>query len=135
MSKITARRAAMQLVYENMFGGLGGDETLLGMVEYPVDNEEEISYIYDLVTGAVRHAKETDDIIEKYSPKRELDRIPGISRAVLRLALYELKYCLDTPESVVINEAVEMTKRFSLPDDSRFINGLLGAYIRENPRS
>lgn len=134
MSKIAARRAAMQLIYENMFGGTGGDDTLLGMVEFQSD-EEEVAYVYDLVTGAVRHAQETDDIIIEYSPKRELDRIPALSRAVLRLALYELKYCPETPESVIINEAVEMTKRFSVPDDSRFINGLLGAYNRENPRA
>lgn len=134
MSKIAARRAAMQLVYENMYGGQGGDDTLFGMVDYQVENDDEVSYIYDLVTGAVRHAEETDKIIGEYSPQRELERIPGISRAVLRLALYELKYCMDTPESVIINEAVEMAKRFSLPDDRRFINGLLGAYVRDNPR-
>ncbi len=134
MSKIAARRAAMQLVYENMYGGQGGDDTLFGMVDYQVENDDEVSYIYDLVTGAVRHAEETDKIIGEYSPQRELERIPGISRAVLRLALYELKYCMDTPESVIINEAVEIAKRFSLPDDRRFVNGLLGAYVRDNPR-
>ena len=124
----------MQLVYENMYGGEGGDETLFGMVEYP-ENDEDIAFLYDLVAGTVQHAQELDDIVSTYSPKREIDRIPGVSLAVLRLALYELKFCPDTPESVVINEAVEMIKRFSEPEEAKFINGLLGAYQRDNPRT
>lgn len=133
MSKIAARRAAMQMIYEQMYGGEGGDDTLLGLVEYPLE-DKDTEYVYELVNGTIRHAPEIDQTIAQYSPKRELDRIPGVLRAILRLALYELQYCPDTPDSVIINEAVEMVKRFSQPDEGRFINGLLGAYNREHPR-
>lgn len=133
MARLAARRAAMQMIYEQMFGGEGGDETLFGLVEYPKE-EGDTEYIYELVNGTIRHAEELDQTIAAYSPKRELNRMPGILHAILRLALYELQYCPNTPESVVINEAVEMVKRFSQPDEGRFINGLLGAYNREHPR-
>ena len=52
-------------------------------------------------------------------------------RAILRLALFEMDYLKDTPSSVVINEAVELAKRYGEEGDSRFINGLLGSYLRE----
>ena len=133
MARHAARRAAMQLIYENMFGGEGGDNTLFGMVEFPAE-DEDVAYVYDLVAGAVSHSQELDAIISTYSPKREIERLPGISLAILRLALYESLYCLDTPISVIINEAVDMAKRFSNVSDSKFINGLLGAYSREHPR-
>lgn len=133
MSKLAVRRAAMQLVYENMFGGEGGDDTLFGMVEFPAD-DEEVTMVYDFVNNVASKAAELDGIIASYSPKRAFERIPGLCRAVLRLALYELRYCPETPESVVINEAVEMTRRFSVEEDGRFVNGVLGNYVREHPR-
>lgn len=134
MARHAARRAAMQLIYENMYGGQGGNDTLFGMVEFPAE-DEDVAYVYELVEGAVSHSQELDEIISTYSPKREIERLPGITLAILRLALYESLYCQDTPISVIINEAVDMAKRFSNIADSKFINGLLGAYMREHPRA
>ncbi len=134
MARHAARRAAMQLIYENMYGGQGGNDTLFGMVEFPAE-DEDVAHVYELVEGAVSHSQELDEIISTYSPKREIERLPGITLAILRLALYESLYCQDTPISVIINEAVDMAKRFSNIADSKFINGLLGAYMREHPRA
>ena len=134
MARHAARRAAMQLIYENIYGGQGGNDTLFGMVEFPAE-DEDVAYVYELVEGAVSHSQELDDIISTYSPKREIERLPGITLAILRLALYESLYCQDTPISVIINEAVDMAKRFSNIADSKFINGLLGTYTREHPRA
>lgn len=129
MSKHAARRAAVQLVYENILGGEGGDDTLFGLIKYPKD-DEDMAFVYELFDGATKHSNELDNIISDYSPKRELSRIPVFVRATLRIALYEIIYHSDTSVSVAINEAVEIIKRYSEPSEAVFVNGLLGAYSK-----
>ena len=133
MARHTARRAAMQLIYENMLGGEGGDDTLYGMIEYPAD-DEDVSYAVYLAKETESHYGELDAIISNYSKARSIDRIPLVTMAILRLALFEIHFCPDTPNNVVINEAVEMAKRYSELSDGRFINGLLGAYVRDHAK-
>ena len=57
----------------------------------------------------------------------DLDRLTGVDRNILRLALYEMKFMPKTPVAVVINEALEMAKKYSTPESAKFINGILGA--------
>ncbi len=131
MSRLGARRAAMQLIYEEILGGEGGDDTLLGLIEFQPDDERDEEYINALTNGVKHHQSEIDQKIATRSQSRELGRIPVLVRAILRLAIYEMDYIKDTPSSVIINEAVELAKRYGEEGDSRFINGLLGSYLRE----
>ncbi len=122
----------MQLLYEQMMGGEGGGETLDGLIGYPRD-EEDLRYIETIVAGVASGAAALDGVIALHSAKRELGRIPVVVRAILRLSLYELMFLRDVPVSVVINEAVELARMFAQESDGRFINGVLGAYVREIP--
>ena len=132
MARSTARVAAMQLVYENLMGGCGED-TLCQLIAYTPEGDDQ-NYIDRTVAGIKEHAEELDALIAKYSPSRGLERIARVDLCILRVALYEMQHSEDTPESVVINEAVELAKRFSEPASARFINGVLGAVSRgENP--
>lgn len=131
MSRLAARRAAMQMIYEDMLGGEGGDDTLLGLIEFQADDKLDEDYISALTFGVKQHQADIDREIASRSQSRELERIPVLVRAILRLALFEMDYLKDTPSSVVINEAVELAKRYGEEGDSRFINGLLGSYLRE----
>ena len=74
---------------------------------------------------------ELDSLIAKYSKGWKLNRIPKVNLAILRIAVYEIIFENDTPDSVAINEAVELAKKYSGSDDSAFINGILGAVVRE----
>ena len=119
------------MIYEDMLGGEGGDDTLLGLIEFMPDDERDDDYIKALTEGVKQCQAEIDREIASRSQTRELSRIPVLVRSILRLAMYELNYLKDTPSSVIINEAVELAKRYGEEGDSRFINGLLGSYLRD----
>ena len=121
----------MQLIYEEMLGGEGGDDTLLGLIQFQPDDEQDETYISSLTEGVKLHKCELDREIAGRSQTRELERIPVLVRAILRLALYEIDYVKDTPPGAIINEAVELAKRFGEESDSRFVNGLLGSFLRD----
>jgi len=73
------------------------------------------------------HQAELDELIAAHARNWSLARMPAIDRNLLRLALYELKDRPDVPVAVVIDEAVELAKRFSTDDSGRFVNGMLSA--------
>ena len=75
---------------------------------------------------------EFDEIIGKYSQKREVSRISAINKTILRLALYEMLYCPAVPARVAVNEAVELSKKYAEKQDSSFINGVLGNYMKDS---
>ncbi|MBQ9300692.1 MAG: transcription antitermination factor NusB [Clostridia bacterium] len=129
MARSTARAAAMQLVYEKLMGG-SGEDTLDALIAFTPEGDDQ-AYIDRVLDGVGAHTREIDDLIARYSPSREIDRIARVDLCILRVALYEMRYDQDTPESVVINEAVELAKRFSEPSSARFINGVLGAVFRD----
>ncbi|MBQ9198248.1 MAG: transcription antitermination factor NusB [Clostridia bacterium] len=129
MARSAARAAAMQLVYEKLMGG-SGEDTLDALISFTPEGDDQ-AYIDRVLAGVSAHVREIDDLISRYSPSREIDRIARVDLCILRVALYEMRYDHDTPESVVINEAVELAKRFSEPSSARFINGVLGAVYRD----
>ena len=128
MARSMARAAAMQLVYEKLMGG-SGEDTLDALIAFTPEGDDQ-AYIDRVLAGVAEHADALDELIARYSPSREIGRIARVDLCILRVALYEMRYDSDTPESVVINEAEELAKRFSEPSSARFINGVLGAISR-----
>lgn len=128
MARSMARAAAMQLVYEKLMGG-SGEDTLDALIAFTPEGDDQ-AYIDRVLAGVAEHGSELDQLIARHSPSREIGRIARVDLCILRVALYEMRYDNDTPESVVINEAVELAKRFSEPSSARFINGVLGAISR-----
>jgi transcription antitermination protein NusB len=129
MSRISARAAAMQLIYEKLLGGESDGETLRDLIAF-IPEEGDDSYIRDILDGVMSHAPEIDGEIEKLSSTRDIGRIAKVDLSILRVALYELLYRRDDPDSAIINEAVTLANRFSDPASSKFINGLLGSVAR-----
>ncbi|MEE9263047.1 MAG: transcription antitermination factor NusB [Vicinamibacteria bacterium] len=79
-----------------------------------------------LLEGTVEHVGEIDELITKHAEHWRLSRMAAVDRNILRLAIYEFLY-EEVPKRVVINEALEVTKRFSSPDAVQFVNGVLDA--------
>lgn len=79
-----------------------------------------------LLTGTVEHLGEIDELLTKHAEHWRLPRMAAVDRNILRLAIYEFLY-EEVPKRVVINEALEVTKRFSSPDAVQFVNGVLDA--------
>ncbi len=95
------------------------------------DNMEiENDFVKDMVYGVITYKDELDNIANAKMNNWSIDRIDKTGAAILRLALYELKYT-DTPEVVVINEAVELAKKYSDESVRKIINAILDKYIKE----
>jgi len=84
----------------------------------------------ELADGVEERRAHIDDLIASHSKGWTLERMPAIDRTILRIGTFELVERVDTPVAVVIDEAVELAKRFSTDDSGRFVNGVLAAIAR-----
>ncbi len=146
MSRTTARAAAMQMIYEKISGGQGGEDTLkmvydelredglpgVNRIEKKEPDAEDRAYITAALEGVLAHREEIDSLIDKHTAKGwSMDRISLVNLTIMRLAVWEILYADDVPGSVSIAEALELTERFSDPEDKAFVNGILGTILRE----
>ena len=94
-------------------------------------NAKQAEYIRRLVKGVNEHAAELDGYISKYAKGWSFARIPLVASAIMRVAMYEMLYMPDIPNGAAINEAVEIAKKYETPETVKFINGILGTFLRE----
>ena len=85
-----------------------------------------------LVTGTLEHREEIDDLIRAQTEHWRLERMPVVDRNILRLAVYEFLYEADVPKLVVLDEAIELAKRFGSEQSGRFVNGLLDGLLKRH---
>lgn len=116
-----ARERALYRLYEAESKGVAPRVVLAEQVLPP----DELTVL--LVEGVEDHRRELDELIAGQAHGWTLERMPAIDRNVLRLAVFELAHRPDVPVAVVIDEAVELAKRFSTDDSGRFVNGVLSA--------
>lgn len=131
MTRTEEREEAFKIVFENIFNGESVDE----IIENATDSRDlEIakdSFAYKLAKETIDHISEIDSVISQYSTHWKPDRIAKTALAILRIAVCEIEYFEDIPESVSVNEAVELSKTYCGDDDPAFVNGVLGAVIRK----
>ncbi len=144
MSRITARAAVMQLIFEKVSGGQGGEESLLMIydelrqdgvpgvdkVRSGEPNEADRAYITMIFDGVLRDLEDLDRRIGEASKGWTLDRMSLVDLTILRMAAWEILHEEDVPASVAISEALELTERYSDPEDKSFVNGVLGTIER-----
>jgi N utilization substance protein B len=105
-------------------------------IEYNVDDvirenvEIENEFVKNMVYGVVSHVEEIDEIANSNLKDWRIDRIDSMGRAILRMGIFELKY-MDTPDLVVINEAIELAKKYSIDDVRKMINAVLDKLVNE----
>jgi N utilization substance protein B len=119
-----ARRRALQAIYAWQMSGNSMPKV---MDEFRHEQDMEVAdqaYFEDLLRGVNEHCAELDASIKPYLD-RDVAQVDPIERAALRLAAYELRYRIDVPYRVVINEAIEVTKRFGAEHGHTYINGVL----------
>ena len=129
MSRPIAREAAMQLIFEQIFGGEGETQTLVDLIDYTPDEKEQ-AYIDTIVNGVHANAAQLDAEIASCLRGWTLARLSRVDLAILRLAVFEMKNT-DLPAAVAINEAVELTRKYSQEESCSFINGVLGTISRK----
>ena len=124
ITRARARRRALQAVYAwQMSGGEVGQVTAQFAHE-PAHDSGYLEWVDDLVRGVVRHRASLDEALFGYLD-RTVEEVDPIERAVLRLSAYELIHRLDVPYRVVLNEAIEIAKRFGSEHGHTYVNGVL----------
>ncbi len=129
-SRHTGRKLAMQLLYQaesqnvEDITDIINDYLVMGNYQ-----EETKSWAQKLARGVWESKKENDSIIKQYLKGWDINRINRIDLSLLRLAFFEMIE-LKTPQTIVINESLELAKKYSTDDSSKFINGILGTYVK-----
>ncbi len=145
MVRNTAREIAIHLSYELNFTEKTVDELLdqrltaasfASLAEEDeiyreAPNAKQTDYIRRLVRGVGEHGAELDGYITKYAKGWQFSRIPLVASAIMRVAMFEVMYMPDIPDSAAINEAVEIAKKYETPETVKFINGILGSFSRQ----
>lgn len=124
-----ARKRAFQIIFEADQRGSTPSVVLEEWIEHARTDSRQppvSEYVVELIEGYSEHAERIDELISTYAVDWSLDRMPAVDRSVLRLGAYELIWSEETPEPVVIDEAVQLAREFSTDESPAFINGLLG---------
>ena len=123
-----AREQAFILIFEKCFKEETVDEILELAVE--LRDFETDDYTINTFKGVYENVDLLDSKISDNTKKWDINRISRVSLAILRLALYEILFVDDIPDSVSANEAVELAKKYSTENDAAFVNGIIGSIIR-----
>lgn len=94
--------------------------------------EEAFAFAQGLVTGTIDHREQVDALIREQADNWRLERMPPVDRNVLRLAVFEMLYETDTPKLVIVDEAIELAKKFGSEQSGRFVNGLLDGLLKQH---
>jgi N utilization substance protein B len=94
--------------------------------------EEAFLYAQELVRGTVDHLERIDELIRSQADNWRLERMPAVDRNILRLAIFEMLHERETPKLVVVDEAIELAKKFGSEQSGRFVNGLLDGLLKQH---
>ncbi|MGN0462735.1 MAG: transcription antitermination factor NusB [Ruminococcus sp.] len=130
ISRYKEREQAFLICFEKLFSDASISEISECAEESRDDNYSD--FALECAKGVEDNLEEIDRIISDHlSAKWKINRISKVSLSILRLAVYEMKYVEDIPSNVSINEAVELSKKFSGEEEYKFVNGILGAVSRD----
>jgi len=126
MPRLTkARRAALDFLFEAEARGIDANELVQDRIEHPVSEKLVRDYTIELVKGVSEHQGRIDELLATYSTGWPVERMPGVDRQALRLAVWELLYNDDIPDAVAIDEAVTAVAEMSTDESPNFVSGLL----------
>jgi N utilization substance protein B len=132
-SRTEARRLVLQALYAAETGDGSDRDCLEGLLDDGKPDERSLQFarvLYDLTR---RERSWADESISGLAHNWKLERIALIDQIILRMAMAEIREMPDTPVKVVLNEAIELAKRFSTAESSSFINGILDSFIKNLP--
>lgn len=136
MSRRLARETALQVLYQMDITGETKDMAKIidnWAAEFTV-TDKSLEFTRTLVEGTLEKKDEIDGRIALTAHEWALDRMNTVDRNLMRLAIYEMFYCPDTPQRVTLNEAIEIAKRFGGEDSARFINGILDKLMDDDEK-
>ena len=132
-SRRKARELTLQMLFQWEVGHHSPEHVLSTFLAKQKIDTDVGSFARALFEGAVREAPELDRLVRAHAEHWRLERMAAVDRNVLRVALYELLHYPETPPAVVINEALEIARRFSGEDSVEFVNGVLDGIRKKLP--
>ena len=130
MTRKQAREQAFILIFEKSINDNSIDEILNAAKECREFCEDNDGYTLEVFNGVFNNLELIDKLISENLSNWSINRISKVSLAVLRLAVYEILFIDNIPEAVSIDEAIELCKKYSIPDDASYVNGVLGTIVR-----
>lgn len=124
------RELALQALYQLDVTGDTSQEALRHFWDQCEARPEAREFAVELVTGVIRRREEIDRLIEEVSEHWRLERLSRVDLNVIRIAVYELLACPNLPREVVIDEAIEVARRFGSEESAGFVNGVLDPVAR-----
>lgn len=128
MTRREAREQALAMIFEMNFNDNSVDEMVDNALIFRDEAVDE--YAVQIAQQVRLHWEDNLSAVEQYSKKWKANRLPKMTLAILMLAMTELAYIKDAPVGAVINESVELAKKYAGPEDASYINGVLGGYVR-----
>ncbi len=127
----SSRELALKFLYQFELNGGDLDEQIKLFLERNSSQEDVANFMKELVVSLIDKMEEIDEIIQKFSDHWILDRMTVIDRNILRMGVCELLFNFSTPPKVVINEAIDIAKKYGNEDSPEFINGILDKVYNE----
>lgn len=124
-----ARELAVQAVYSWQISQNSVSDVEVNFISDNSKRRFDIEYFQLLLRGVTQDVSDIDNAISPHVD-RPLDDIDQVEKAILRVAIFELKDCTDVPYRVVINEAIELAKSFAADDSHKFVNGVLDKAVK-----
>lgn len=131
VARHNARRYALQAMYQWQLAGTTVKDIENEFLHYRIDKKLDLDYFKELIHGVPKYRHEIDQEMQPFLG-RPIHEIDPVELAVLRLATYELLKRLDVPYRVIINEALELTKKFGSIEGHKFVNGILDRVAKKS---
>jgi len=130
MKRSMARELCMKILYEMYMNKKYDRDILASYIEEEGEKlESQKEYVTTVVTSFLDNKEKVDSVLEQYAIGWHVDRMAKVDLAILRLAMTEILFIEDIPYNVSINEALELSKKYSTEESSPFINGILGKMV------
>ena len=125
-----ARELALQLLYQFELTDATPEEMQSGFEEWRTAADGVRDFADQLLRGTLDRLDDIDEELGRQTTHWRLERLAAVDRNILRLAMYELMFEGETPHAVVIDEAIEIAKRYGTKDSGRFVNGVLDGFVK-----
>jgi len=125
-----ARELALQLLYQHEHTGADLDVMQRNFDEWTGSTDGVREFADFLLRGTLANLEKLDEELSLQTAHWRLERLAAVDRNILRLALFELAHVPDTPPAVVIDEAIEIAKKYGAEESGRFVNGVLDGFVK-----
>lgn len=126
-----SREIILKVLFQMDVGRLDIQSALKSAFDGISEDKCDGDFVKRIVNGVNENLEHIDSIIKERLKNWKMERLCRVDKNILRMAIYEMLFCTDVPQTVSINEAIEIAKIYGTEDSGKFVNGILGGLVRE----